>query len=177
MSTETDNKKFYNGAMHGGTMLGLLWIAMYASCIAGFGNPLFTILFLVLNIISPFYAGYIAKKFRRNECNNIFPFSKAFTFVFVMYLCASILSAVAHFVYFTFLDNGYLIQLLIEIKNIMMQNQAQFGDLATEFDKTVEMFITLGTKGIVFNLLSSNIMNGIILSAIIALFVKRTPQQ
>ena len=46
MSAETENKNFYNHAMRSGTMLGLLWIAMYASCIAGIGNPIFS-LFLV----------------------------------------------------------------------------------------------------------------------------------
>ena len=177
MSTETDNRNFYNSAMLGGTLLGLLWIAMYASCIAGFGSPLFTLLFLALNIASPFYAGHLAKSYCRNVCNGIFPFGKAFTFIFVMYFCASLLSAVAHFVYFQFLDNGFIMQLLMETSKIMEENKAQFGELGTEFNKSVELFLSIGTKGIVFNMFTSNIMNGIILSAIIALFVKRSPQQ
>ena len=177
MSAETENKNFYNHAMRGGTQLGLLWIAMYASCIAGFGNPIFSFVFLSLCIASPFYAGYIAKGYRQYECNNVLPFSKAFTFIFVMYLCASLLSAVAHFAYFQFLDNGFIMQLLMETSNLMKENLAQFGELATEFDKTVGEFQAMGIKGIVFNMLTSNIMNGILLSAIIALFIKRNPQQ
>ena len=177
MSTETDNRIFYNSAMQGGTLLGLLWIAMYASCIAGFGSPLFTLLFLALNIASPFYAGYLAKSYRRSECNGILPFGKAFTFVFVMYFCASLLSAVAHFVYFQFMDNGFIMQLLMETSRIMEENKAQFGELSTELNKSIEQFLAMGTKGIVFNMFTSNIMNGILLSAIIALFVKRNPQQ
>ena len=94
-----------------------------------------------------------------------------------MYLCASLLSAVAHFAYFQFLDNGFIMQLLMETSNLMKENLAQFGELATEFDKTVGEFQAMGIKGIVFNMLTSNIMNGILLSAIIALFIKRNPQQ
>ena len=177
MSAETENKNFYNHAMRSGTMLGLLWIAMYASCIAGIGSPIFSLFFLVLNIASPFYAGYLAKNYRRSECNGIFPFGKAFTYIFVMYLCASLLSAVAHFVYFQFMDNGFIMQLLMETSRIMEENKAQFGELSTELNKSIEQFLAMGTKGIVFNMFTSNIMNGIILSAIIALLVKRNPQQ
>ena len=68
-------------------------------------------------------------------------------------------------------------QLLMETSKIMEENKAQFGELGTEFNKSVELFLSIGTKGIVFNMFTSNIMNGIILSAIIALFVKRSPQQ
>ena len=177
MSAETENNSFYNQAMRGGTLLGLLWIAMYASCVASFGSPAFSFVFISLCIASPFYAGYIAKGYRQRECNGVLPFSKAFTFIFVMYLCASLLSAVAHFVYFQFIDKGFIMQLLVETSNMMKENQTQFGELATEFEKTVEQFQAMGTKGIVFNMLTSNIMNGILLSAIIALFVKRNPQQ
>ena len=51
MSAETENKNFYNHAMRSGTMLGLLWIAMYASCIAGIGSPIFSLFFLVLMLL------------------------------------------------------------------------------------------------------------------------------
>ena len=177
MSEETEIKTFYHYAMRGGTQLGLLWIAMYASCIASFSSPIYSMFFLALNFSSPFYSARIAKKFRCEECNNTLPYSRAFTFVFIMYLCASLLSAVAQFIYFEFFDNGFIMQLLLQTSKILEENSAQFGNVAIEFKKSVEMLLSLGTKGIVFNILSSNIMNGIILSAIIALFVKHTPQQ
>ena len=169
MSEETEIKTFYHCAMRGGTQLGLLWIALYASFMASFVTPVFSLFFLALNILSPFYAAYIAKGFRRRECNNTLSYSKAFTFVAIMYMCASL--------YFQFIDNGFIIQLLLETSDILKENGAQFGEFATEFNKSVEQLISLGTKGIVFNILSSNIMNGILLSAIIAIFVKRNPQQ
>ena len=177
MSEETEIKTFYHCAMRGGTQLGLLWIALYASFMASFVTPVFSLFFLALNILSPFYAAYIANGFRRRECNNTLSYSKAFTFVAIMYMCASLLAAVAHFLYFQFMDNGFIIQLLLETSDILKENGAQFGEFVTEFNKSVEQLISLGTKGIVFNILSSNIMNGILLSAIIAIFVKRNPQQ
>lgn len=169
-----ENNTFYQRAMQCGTLLGLLWIAMYTSCIAGFANPFFVLLFMALNIASPFYAGYMAIKYRRTECNNILPYSKAFLFVLTMYICASMLSALAHFIYFEFFDNGYFVQLLMEIKKLLDSDPQQFGQLSKDFNDTITLLTGDGMNNMVLNILTSNISNGTLLSLIIAIFVKRS---
>lgn len=175
MSTTDNNNTFYQKAMQCGTLLGLLWITMYASCVLGLsgGNPFFIILFIALNILSPFYVGYLTTKYRRAFCDNTLTYGKALIFVFTMYVCASLLSAVAHFVYFEFLDNGLFMQMLLEMKKIMEDNPQQFKELSSEFGEAVTQLTSLGTRDIVINILLSNINNGMLLSLIIALFVKR----
>lgn len=163
-------------AMRCGTLLGLLWIAMYASILAGFGNIIFALLFLALYCASPIYAGYLAIRTRKRELNNIMPFFQAWMFLLIMYICASLLSAVAQFIYFRFLDDGYIMQMMQQAATIMANNPEIFDTMAKDFNAAIQEYQNLDTRHIVFSMLSSNIMNGTILAPIIALFVKRNPK-
>lgn len=175
MSDTTDNKIFNQGVMRCGILLGMLWIAMYISCIASLANPGYVLLFIILYAASPFYAGYLTSRFRRRECNNILTYTQAWLFVMIMYLLASLLSAVAHFVYFLYIDKGFLINTMHEMIKVMDSQPELFAELGKEFKSAVDIYSTMSIPQIVLNFQTSNIINGVILSPIIALFVKRTP--
>lgn len=160
--------------MYSGTLLGMLWTAMYASCILGFTSLVFTLLFLLLNISSPFYAGYLAVQYRKRECGNRMGFIQAWTFVLVMYLCASMLAAVVQFVYFRFMDNGYFTLVMSEIAAIIKENPAIAGDMAAQIEQAMSTLTSMTPKDLVTDMFSSNIMNATILAPIIALFVKKS---
>lgn len=172
----TYKKGFNQEAMRCGTLLCVLWIAMYASCIIGFSIPMFSLLFLLFYVASPFYAGYLATRYRKRECDNVMPFFQAWTFIAIMYICASLLSAVIQFIYFRFIDNGYLMQVVLQTTEVVKENPDIFGTLSVDLDTAVKEFQSLGIRDIVFSILSSNIMNACLLSPIIALFVKRNPE-
>ncbi len=176
MSEKDDNKILATYAMQSGTYLGLLWCAMYASFLGGFTNTIYTLCFFALYIASPFYAAYLTKNYRRQQCDNIISFSQAWIFLFIMYVCASLLSALAQFIYFRFFDNGYFIQTIQQMLETLNAYPETTGDMNREIGNAINMFSKLSNKDIVFNFLSSNIMNAIILPTIIALFVKRNHQ-
>lgn len=163
--------------MHCGTLLGMLWTAMYASCILGFTSLLFTLLFLFMNLSSPFYAGYLAVQYRKRHCNNNMGFIQAWTFVLIMYVCASLLAAVVQFVYFRFMDNGYFFLVISEISGIIKDNPAIIGDMAVQFETAFNSLAAMTTSDIVTNMLSTNIMNATILAPIIAIFVRKTKNE
>lgn len=175
MQENNSKEAFSQYAMQYGTLLGLLWCAMYASFIAGLSNVFYSFLFLVLNIASPFFAGYLAINYRKKHCDNCISFSKAWIFLLIMYICASLFSAAIQAVYFRFFDEGYLIQSMQQITDILRNNPDITGEMSLELNKAMETFTNLETKDIIINILSSNIVNSaIITTPIIALFVRRT---
>lgn len=176
MREATDNNVFNNSAMRCGTQLGVLWIIMYASCILGFNNIFFALFFFVLYCASPFYAGYLAASYRNKECGGIISFSRSWMFVLIMYLCASLLAAIAQFIYFRFIDNGYFVEVIQNSTKIILENPEIFGNMAQELETAINNFQAMKTHDIVFSMLSSNMMNGTILAPIIAMFVKRNPE-
>lgn len=159
--------------MQNGTLLGLLWCIMYASFILGLTNIFFAFMFLAMNFLSPFYAGYLAKKFRKEYNNNTLSFSQAFTFLFIMYICASLLSAVVQFVYFQFFDDGYFVQTIQQLISILNEDPQTANSMTAELNTALETLNVLSAKELVINFLSSNITNAIFLAPIIALFVRK----
>ena len=105
MNTQT-NKEFYQNAMRNGTILGAVWSIMYLLLFAGTTNMLSIFTCLILYFTSPFIAAKLAIKFRRNECENRMGYMQAWTFVFYMYICATLLSALVSYIYFRFFDEG-----------------------------------------------------------------------
>lgn len=173
MQKERNNNIFSQMAMQNGTLLGLLWCIMYASFILGLTNIFFAFMFLAINFASPFYAGYLAKKFRKEHCNDCWNFSQAFTFLLIMYICASLLSAVVQFLYFKFIDNGYFMQTMQQLVSILNENPQASSSMTSELNTALDTLAGLSTKGLIINFLSSNITNAIFLAPIIALFVRK----
>ena len=176
MLEKTDNKTHGIYAMQYGTYLGLLWCAMYASFLAGFTSIFYTLCFFALYISSPFYAAYLTKKYRKEVCNDSMPFTQAWLFLFIMYICASLLSAVTQFIYFRFFDNGYFVQMIQQMFELLNATPEISNEMSKEFGNAIDLFAKLSSKDIVFNFLSSNMMNATILPPIIALFVKKNKQ-
>lgn len=174
MSKENSRNDFSHKAMQYGTILGLIWIAASAMYLIGLSTPFAMLLFIVILLSTPFLAGRWVIKYRKNECNNRMDYIQAFTFLFLMFMCASLLTSLAHYFYFRFLDNGYLVQLVNDSIDLALKS--------SEILPTENIEILQQTKNILngvtpmdwtLSFLSTNIICGAILSPIIALFVKK----
>lgn len=169
-------KVFNNEAMRSGTLLGLLWIVIYAVALGAFSNPAYSLLFMILNIASPFYAGYLAVRFRKNVCGGALKFVEAWLYVLIEYLCASLLVAVVIFVYLRFVNSTVVADAMNNMVEVIKTDQQVYTAMGEELIKAVEVYTKMSVKDIVFNITTSNLMNGTILAPIIALFVKRNKQ-
>ena len=89
-------------------------------------------------------------------------------------MAATLLVAVAHYIYFKYIDQGYLInmyqQLLGELKNTAQPEMVASLDQITQ---AFDLISTLTPLQITFQLMSQNMFYGILLSAITAFIVKR----
>ena len=94
-------------AMYFGTLMGLFWIIKFTFLPLGFTIPLLQLLFVLLTFFVPILGYLYARKFRNRYCGGSITFSRAFAFTVLMYLFAALLVAVAHSIYFRYIDNGW----------------------------------------------------------------------
>ena len=154
--------------------MGIFWIVKFTFLPLGFTIPLLQMLFVLLTCFVPVLGYIYARKFRNIGCEGAVGFRKAFAFTFFMYMFASILTAAGHYIYFRFIDGGYLADMYLEQINAL--KSATAGELAASIDQLVTAFDTISSLSpleLTFQLMSQNVFYGIVLSLPTALFVMR----
>ena len=173
ITEKSDNNIFNREAMFRGTMLGVFWILMSAIYMMGLNTPILSYLFLAMFVASPFYAGYMVVNYRKRECNDKMTFVKAWLFLIIMYICASLLSAIVQYLYLVYIDNGYLFGVIQEQLDFLL-NEPTIDDITKEALKQAsEIWNNTTAKDIVVQILSSNVMLTGIIAPRKALFVKK----
>ena len=171
MNEET-RKNFHQSAMRNGTILGAVWSIMYLLLFAGTTNMLALTLCMILYVASPFIAGGMAIKFRRNACNDRIGYLPAFSHLLYTYICATLLSTLAVYIYFAFFDNGAFFSTIYG----MFDEIGKVADdaLAQQIDQTRKIIDNTTTSSITWQLMNNNFVNTAIMPLVIAIFVKKT---
>ena len=159
--------------MYYGTMLGIIWSIMYVLVFIGLKSPVLLLTCIALFIGSPFFAASFAKKYRRNECGNCIRYMQAFTFLYWMYICASLLSTLAMFLYFRFIDNGMFFATMQEILTASMNLPGIDETYRQQAEQALQIIRETTTSEFTWQILGNNILNSSILPFIIAIFVRR----
>ncbi|MBO5864588.1 MAG: DUF4199 domain-containing protein [Bacteroidaceae bacterium] len=171
---QTHSKGFYNSAMKYGTYLGIFWAMIYILLLKFSTSPTISMIAVAMFIGSPFVAYRFAANYRKNECGNCIKFPQAWTFLFCMYICATLFSGITNYIYFGIIDQG---RLLIDF-NVMLSQIISSPEIdevtKTQFENIQAFFSKLTIKDIVLQLLNNNIFNSLTLPPVIALFVKKT---
>ncbi|MGL5979978.1 MAG: DUF4199 domain-containing protein [Phocaeicola sp.] len=171
------NKKstLHECAMRGGTIMGIFWIFKFILFFLGLQVPFLGFLFIGLTIAVPFVAYRLVNSYRKNFCENNIPFSHAFLFTNSVFFYASLLSAVAHYIYFRYMDNGFLIEQyttsLDTLKTTMVDPEVQQSILRME--EAFQQLSALTPIEMTFQLISQNIFFGLLTALILALIVMR----
>ena len=87
-------------------IIEVISINVFAIYIKALTTPQMSPVFLILMIASPIYAGYLGIQYRKKECNNRLNFINSWALMIIIHLCAAVLSAIACYVYFQYMDNG-----------------------------------------------------------------------
>lgn len=162
-----------------GVLLALFWIGSFTLYIAGMRNPLFMMGGLAMAVSSPFFAATRVRRFRDNVRNGELDFKTAYLYAALQFFYSALLFAVAQFVYFQYLDNGYIASQVIEILN---DSQSKAILQQNGMWKTMEEAVGAikNTRAIDFalNYLVTNIIIGLVLGLPIAAYVrKQAPRQ
>lgn len=162
-------------ARQDGTILGVIWIVSFACFIGEFSNPLLGMVALILAVISPFFVAMRLRKFRDHIRDGNISFRRALAYGILMFFYASLLFAIAQYVYFRYFDHGFLVGQYNsmfstpEAKNMMKAMQA-----GEQIKNGINLLASLRPIEIVFEFLSMNISIGILLSVPIAALMRST---
>ena len=162
-------------ATQDGTFLGALWIASAACFVGQFSHPLLSMLSMALGVFSVGFAFIRVKRFGRKIWESDFTFGQAWLYSTIMIICASVLMAIITYVYFAFLDHGYVFNeysTIIGAPETKKMLKMSGIDTAT-IDLMMKQMAETTPIDWAMNMLSSNIMLGMILSPFLALYGKR----
>ena len=170
---QTHSKGFYHSAMQNGTYLGIFWAVAYILLLKFSASPSVTMIGVAMFIGSPFLACRFATNYRRNECDNSIKYPQAWTYLFCMYICATLFSGFTNYIYFSIIDHG---QLLVDFNLMLSQiiSSPEIDEVTkTQFENIQAFFSKLTINDIVWQLLNNNIFNSLALPPVIALFVRK----
>lgn len=159
--------------MYYGTIFGAIMVAANIFYLLGLSSQTFSFLFLILTISSPVIAGQLTIAYRKNERENRMSFAQAWQFLMIMYICAAILTAIAQFIYFTFMDNGYFMSTILQQFDTLAGVEGIDATLQNELTKTADLMRSLGTRDIILQIFSTNIIISPIITVFIAIFVRK----
>lgn len=128
----------------------------------------------LLAMATPFYVGYLLARFRNYALYGFISFRRALAFSLYTFFYASLLFAVAQFVYFRYLDHGtFLAMLTASMKTLEPFYRAQ-GISVSELQQSLAMIGQLTPIETAFVFMMQNILIGAVLSFPIAWIGKRT---
>ncbi len=95
------------GAMRQGVFFGLWWVMGFACVIGSFSAPLLALLTFFFFVSTPVLGGVLAVRFSRDSGRTDLSVGRLYLYGVLLYFYASIWLAVAVYVYFAFMDDGF----------------------------------------------------------------------
>ena len=172
--TTGQTKSLQEHAMRFGTAMGLFWIFKFIFLPLGFKVPFLQLLFVILTCFVPFLGYRYARSFREKYCGGEITFIRAYAFIIFMYFFAALLTSVGHFIYFNFIDNGFITDTYLSQLETLKSNVT--GDMETSVEQLIETFnivAALSPIQLTLQLIFQNIFYGSLLALPTALFVMK----
>jgi len=161
-------------ARQDGAFLSLLWIGGFACYVRGLTNPVLGLAALMLLVVSPFFAANRLRHFRDDARNGVISFLRGYAYTVLIFFYGGLLFCSAVYVYFAFLDNGYLSGMLTDMMNTEQGRQiAEMYGMADQMEEGLDMLTAMRPIDYALNLLSLNISAGLLLGVPIALLMQR----
>ena len=170
MQTKKGNMQQY--AMIFGTYMGIFWILKFALIPLGLTHPFLSLLFICLTICVPFMGYYYTRLYRDRVCGGVIPFMHAWSFNILMYMCAALLTAIAHYVYFQYIDEGYILNTCRETLETLMSTPGMEVN-SGQIKQALETMERLTPVDIMLNMLQTNVFFCVLLGIPTALLVMR----
>lgn len=166
MSTEQYRQIRAYAAQYG-TLVGLIWIASFASFVIGLTRPMLSNLALLIGLSSVAVAGYQVRKFRREIYD--LRFASAWWMSLLIFIYAALLMAVAQFVYFRYLDNGFMADTYAAILEqpeaiAMMQSMMPGEDVQELTTQSINLLRSITPIQLTIEFLIYNIFIGLLLA-------------
>lgn len=175
MITRDDYRQLQAFARVDGAQVALLWTISFACFVWQFQEPLFSFVSLLVGAGSLIFASLRTRRFRDGVRDGHITFAQAMLYGMMIYLYASLLFAFAQFVYFRFIDGGYMMSRYMavmqtdEFVQIMKLNGLSESDMKIAMDNIA----SLSPIEIAMQFFTLDIIMGLCISLPIALIVKK----
>ena len=171
----TDKKPtLQESAMRYGTLMGIFWTLKFVLFPAGMSMPVLLMAFFLLTLIVPVAGFFFVRQYRDRECEGVLNFSRAFLFTSFMYMFAALFTAVAHYIYFRYIDHGMIIATYLDMLSTMDQVATDgMKESIDQFQQALDAIATLSPLEITVQLLTQNIFNCTMLAIPTTLLVMR----
>jgi hypothetical protein len=160
-------------AMNLGTCMGIFWALKFTLVPLGLQYGFLLMVYAVLTLAVPFIGYRFVAMFRDKACGGFIGFAQACLFLLSMYLFASLLASVAHYIYFAFIDNGFMAAKMTAIINAAMQVSPVSEEDRATLDEALKEFAALTPADFTLQYLSSDIVFCSLLSVPTALLAVR----
>lgn len=158
-----------------GTYVGILWIASFACYLGGLSSPMLGLLGGILAVASPFFAAKRLIKFRDDIRDGEISGRRSMLYYALMFFYASLLFALAQYLYFAFLDGGYLMREYTSMLSSSEMKQAMqaYGMTADQLMEGLKEFANTSPIMTALNIMTMNITIGLICSLPVSLITRR----
>ena len=157
-----------------GALLALLWVASFACYVAGIANPLYGLLAVLLMLATPFFVGHRLGRFRDQGRDGIISFRRGWAYSVYVFFYAAILLALAQYLYFAYIDRGYLLQTFTSLVSTPEAKQMleRYG-LQESMKENLTLMGQMRPIDYALNVLTMNVLIGIVLGLPIAALMQR----
>ena len=158
-----------------GTYVGILWIASFACYLGGLSSPMLGLLGGILAVASPFFAAKRLIKFRDDIRDGEISGRRSMLYYALMFFYASLLFALAQYLYFAFIDGGYLLSEYTSMLSSSEMKQAMqaYGMTADQLMEGLTEFANTSPIMTALNIMTMNITIGLIFSLPVSLITRR----
>ena len=170
----TENRNYlHKYAMHFGTYMGVYWVLKFILFPLGFRIPFLSFLYMIMTLAVPVMGYYYVRMYRDKINRGVISFAHAGMFTLMMYAFASLLAAVAHYVYFQFIDQGFLIDTYTQVWHEMLNQNTVMFENKEMIEEAIEAARGLSSIDITMQLVSWDIFWGAVLAIPTGLMVMR----
>lgn len=161
-------------ARQDGALLALLWMATFFLYIIGVENQMLGLAALLLMVYTPIFVGERLGKFRDYGREGLISFRRAYAYTVFVFFYGGVLFAIAQYLYFAFIDNGYL---MTQFSKMVSSNEAQkmlqqYG-MTEMMNESLNEMANIRPIDYALNMLTVNISLGFILGVPISLIMQR----
>ena len=172
MGINTSTNQVVNCAMIYGTSMGLFWILKFMLVPFMFSVPLTSLFFLGLTVAVPFLGYYFVRQYRNRYCTDgQIGFMQAWFFTLLMYLFASLLVSVAHYVFFRYIDGGGMVAAYTSLLADIQTTGPEMEEMVKQYQQAADMLAAMSPIEMTVQLIMNNLFYGMMLSLPTALFV------
>lgn len=161
-----------------GVRLSVVWTASFACYIASFSWPAMSLLALLPVLATPLLMGRMTARYVMVALEGKASWGRRYLYCMMHFFYAALLFAFVQWLYFAFIDKGAMLQWIEQTASSPDGQQAlQAYGLGGDFASTMELLRSMRPIDMALNILSTNLMLGLLVSLVALPFSRRAPQQ